>query len=442
MRYFSLVRLDSLYLRVAGVLLLGLLAAQWTAERLYQEERQRVMSHLIAGPLAKRLETVVDKLEHTALKDRPELLRLLTSPRITFRLAGVPPAHPARGALAMLQTRLRDGLGEARRVAVMGVAPGMDEDELPDTVRIALTLNDGQTLLVEHHYPDDPRIAPSRHLPLLTGYFLVIALLALLALGWAVQPLRRLARAADALGRDLGGAPLAETGPREVRQAAHAFNTMQNRLASYLDDRLRILAAVSHDLKTPITRLKMRAELLSDMGQRDKILADLEEMQTMISATLDFLRGEARQEAGVPVDVNALLSALRDDFEALGGSVSISGQASWPLVARPQALKRCFANLIDNALRYGGEARLIVMDGPLELVLSIDDSGPGLPEADLERMFEPFRRGEASRCRATGGTGLGLAIARNLARAHGGEVTLANRPGGGLRATVQLPRGV
>jgi signal transduction histidine kinase len=441
MKRFSLSHLDSITLRVAGVLLLGLLAAQWTAERLYQEERQRVMSHLIAGPLAKRLETVVDKLEHTPQAQRPELLRLLTSPRITFRLAETPPARPVSGALAVLQTRLRDRLGEARRVAVMAAGPGAGADELPDTILIALTLRDGQVLLAEHHYPDDPRIAPSRHLPLLTGYFLVIALLALLALGWAVRPLRRLARAADALGRDLGGAPLPETGPREVRQAAHAFNTMQNRLASFLEDRLRILAAVSHDLKSPITRLKMRAELLPDAGQRDKILGDLEDMETMIGATLDFLRGEARQEAGVPVDVNALLSTLRDDFEALGGSVRISGQATRPLIARPQALKRCLANLLDNAQRYGGGASLAVQDGPHELVLSIDDSGPGLPEADLERMFEPFRRGEASRSRATGGTGLGLAIARNLARAHGGEVSLTNRPEGGLRATVRLPRG-
>lgn len=441
MKRFSLRRLDSITLRVAGVLLVGLLAAQWTADRLYQEERERVLSHLLAGPLAKRLATVADKLEHTPQAERPELLRLLTSPRITFNLATAPLPGSHGGTLEGLQTHLRENLGGRWPVAVAAGKAGKDEDTPPASIRVSLTLGDGQVLLAEHHYPDDPLIAPSRHLPLLTGYFLVIALLALLALGWAVRPLRRLAGAADALGRNLEVAPLSETGPREVRQAAHAFNTMQQRLARYMEDRLHILAAVSHDLKSPITRLKLRAELLADAAQRDKILRDLEDMETMIGATLDFLRGEAGKEAGLPVDVNALLSTLSDDFAALGGRVEIAGRAERPLVARPQALKRCLANLLDNALRYGGGAVLRVEDRPDNLVLIIDDRGPGIPEAELARVFEPFRRGESSRSRATGGTGLGLAIARNLARAHGGEVSLANRPGGGLRVTLTLPRG-
>jgi signal transduction histidine kinase len=280
---------------------------------------------------------------------------------------------------------------------------------------------------------------------LLTGYFLAIALITLLAMRWAVRPLQRLAHAADALGRDLSGAPLPESGPREVRQAAHAFNTMQNRLASYLNDRLRILAAVSHDLKSPITRLKLRAEMLADATQREKFLHDLEEMETMIAATLDFLRGESRQESGVLLDINALVSTLCDDMRAMNTVVEVNGEASRPLLARPQALRRCLANLLDNAVRYGkstdGNVRITVEDSAETLNLHIDDTGPGIPDADLEQMFEPFRRGESSRNRATGGTGLGLAIARNLARAHGGDVTLINRPEGGLRATLTLPRG-
>ncbi|OYY95003.1 MAG: hypothetical protein B7Y41_05480 [Hydrogenophilales bacterium 28-61-23] len=446
-------RFDSIYLRVTAVLILGLLAAQWVSERLYQEERERVVSHLIAGPLGKRLSMVANKLEHTPAGERDELLRVLDSSRITFTLASAPGAETEPGPLHHLQDRLQEVLGAGRRVRVTGDA-SETRDGLPAAIRISMTLSDGQRVIASHHFPEESALAPSRHLPLLTGYFLAIAVITLLAMRWAVRPLQRLARAADALGRDLSGAPLPETGPREVRQAAHAFNTMQSRLASYLNDRLRILAAVSHDLKSPITRLKLRAEMLQDEAQREKFLRDLDEMETMIGATLDFLRGESRQESGVLLDINALVSTLCDDMQAMNSVVEVSGEASAPLLARPQALKRCLANLLDNAVRYGGNAagisagnadggiRITLEDSAESLSLHIDDNGPGIPESELEQMFEPFRRGESSRNRATGGTGLGLAIARNLARAHGGNVTLTNRPAGGLRATLTLPRGL
>jgi signal transduction histidine kinase len=438
-------RFDSIYLRVAAVLLLGLLAAQWIADRLYQEERERVIAHLVAGPLGQRLSLVADKLERTPKAEREELLQVLNSPRITFSLASTPLPETADAAQGSLQAHLREKLGPRRQVVVVAET-GKSSDGRPAATRISFTLSDGQVVVAAHRYPDDGALAPSRHLPLLTGYFLAIAVLALFAMRWAVRPLQRLARAADALGRDLSGAPLAETGPREVRQAARAFNTMQSRLASYLNDRLRILAAVSHDLKTPITRLKLRSELLPDevlpdAAQRGKFLRDLDDMETMIAATLDFLRGESRQESGVPLDINALLSTLRDDMQTVGSPVELRGEARGPLLARPQALKRCLANLLDNAVRYGGGARVSVEDGPETLTLHIDDNGPGIAVGELEHLFEPFRRGENSRNRASGGTGLGLAIARNLARAHGGDVTLANRPEGGLRATLTLPRG-
>ncbi len=439
-------RFDSIYLRVAAVLLLGLLAAQWVAERLYREERERVVSHLIGGPLGQRLAAVADKLERTPASEREDLLPVLNSPRFTFTLVS---ARHAGGisepALRHLEQRLSEALGPGRQVRVTGSAE-TPHNGTPAAMRIAMTLNDGQTVIASHHYPEGSALTPSRHLPLLTGYFLAIAVMTLLAMRWAVRPLRRLAHAADQLGRDLAVAPLVETGPREVRQAAHAFNTMQNRLASYLHDRLRILAAVSHDLKSPITRLKLRAEMLEDARQREKFLADLDEMEAMIAATLDFLRGESRQESSVPVDINALVSTLRDDMQALHSRVEVSGEARSPVPARPQALRRCLANLLDNAARYGSRPdesiHITLEDGEEALTLHIDDNGPGIPEDELEQMFEPFRRGEASRNRATGGTGLGLAIARNLARAHGGDVTLRNRPAGGLRATLTLPRGL
>lgn len=427
-------RFDSLYLRVAAILLLGLLAAQWVADRLYREEREKVVAHLIAGPLGHRLDQVARHLERFPADERAEVLPALNTPRIRYQLAASPLASDDGENFRRLQARLREDLGPERRVAVAAGRP-----DSPESARISFQLKDGSTVIATHHYPADPALLPSRHLPLLTGYFLAIAALALLAMVWAVRPLKRLARAADALGRDLGGAPLPESGPREARQAARAFNTMQRRLASYLGDRLRILAAVSHDLKSPITRMKLRAEMLRDETARERFLADLTEMEVLIAATLDFLRGESRQEAAARLDVNALLSALADDFAPLG-QVVIADQAGQPIQARPAALKRCLANLLDNALRYGGGARVRLEETDAALRIHVEDSGPGVNEAELEELFEPYRRGEHSRNKNSGGVGLGLAIARDLARAHGGEVKLANRPEGGLRATLSLPR--
>jgi signal transduction histidine kinase len=431
--------LDSIYLRVAGILLVGLLTAQWISEQLYQEERERLLSHLISGHLIQDLNNVADTLDRTPPEGRQEALLAATSRRMVFFLTDKPLKGSTSGALGKLQARLQEAMGPRRHVAVTG---GLENNDvsLPILTRITFVLADGQVVAVEHRFIGDEGAVPSRHLPLITGYFVALAFLALLAMRWAVEPLRRLAKAADALGRDLGGPPLPETGPREVRQAAHAFNTMQNRLASYLEDRLRILAAVSHDLKTPITRLKLRAEMLPDEEQREKFLRDLDDMEHMISDTLDFLRGEARKEANAPLDINALLYTLADDMAALGQSVDIQGEAMEPLPARPQALKRCLSNLLENAVRYGNHAHIRVEDSPRELVIRIEDDGPGIAEDKLEEMFEPFSRGEDSRNRATGGVGLGLTIARNLARAHGGEVILSNRAEGGLRVTVTLPR--
>jgi len=226
----------------------------------------------------------------------------------------------------------------------------------------------------------------------------------------------------------------------EVRHAARAFNTMQERLIRYIEDRNRILAAVSHDLKTPITRLRLRAELLDDISLKEKFLGDLDDMQRMAQASLDFLRGGEDSEPIAAVDLNALLESLQEDAEEAGQTVGIDGVAHQPLRCRPLALKRCLTNLLDNALKYGQQAELAVEDTPSRVKLMVRDHGPGIPDSELERVFEPFYRLERSRSRDTGGTGLGLSIARNVARAHGGELRLRNRPQEGLEAVLELPR--
>jgi signal transduction histidine kinase len=267
-----------------------------------------------------------------------------------------------------------------------------------------------------------------------------VILLSLLAVRWITRPLKTLADAAEELGKDINRPPLPETGPVEVVRAARALNTMQSRLSRYLSDRTRIFAAMSHDLKTPITRLRLRAELLDDPQIRQKFSKDLEEMESMVGATLDFMRGLENEERSQRIDVTALLESLQADAREIGGRVEIEGAASAPYAGRPQALKRCLANLIDNAVKYGRSARLAVDDDAARLRISVRDEGPGIAEAELERVFEPFHRLETSRSRESGGTGLGLSIARNIAEQHGGTLVLRNLPAGGLEAILTLPR--
>ena len=231
-----------------------------------------------------------------------------------------------------------------------------------------------------------------------------------------------------------------EDGPVEVRRAAKAFNAMQQRLARFISDRVRILAAMSHDLKTPITRLRLRAEMLEDEAVRGKFERDLAEMEAMVTQALEFMRDSSAEERVQQVDLMALLETLRNDYRDSGRSVEISGRVGNPYAGRPLALRRCLTNLVENAVRYGEAAAIAVEDGAKEVVVRIRDRGPGIPEAELERVFEPFYRGEASRSRETGGTGLGLGIARNIARAHGGDIALRNYPAGGLEAVLTLPR--
>jgi signal transduction histidine kinase len=288
--------------------------------------------------------------------------------------------------------------------------------------------------------PEEVIAWPARLLLILLVLLVSVAVLAALAVRALTRPLAVLADAASELGRDIRRPPLAESGPLEVRRAAHAFNTMQERLIRYIEDRNRILAALSHDLKTPITRLRLRTELLDDAPLREKFLADLDDMQRMAQASLDFLRGGEDSEAIAPVDINALLESLQEDAEDVGHEVGITGAVRQPLRCRPLALKRCLANLVDNALKYGQRVEIAVTDTQTRLTLTIRDRGPGIPETELEKVFEPFYRLESSRSRDTGGTGLGLSIARNIARAHGGELTLRNHPQGGLEAVLELPR--
>lgn len=272
----------------------------------------------------------------------------------------------------------------------------------------------------------------------LTVVFLVTALLVWLSARWVTQPLARLAKAAESLGRDVDQAPLDDRGPPEVRRAAQAFNSMQDRLRRFLRGRGDALLAMSHDLKTPITRLQLRLELLPD-EQRAGLAEDVDLLQSRVEHALGFMRGVHRDEPMRSVALGALVATVAERLQDSGAKVEWSGSAA-PLACRPAQIERAIANLVENAVRHAGGAEVQIGGNATAAWIVVRDRGPGVPEDLLPRVTEPFFRVEPSRSRESGGSGLGLAIVKDIVEAHGGCLKLANRGGGGLEAHVELPR--
>jgi len=271
----------------------------------------------------------------------------------------------------------------------------------------------------------------------------VLSALAMAPVAWIfarrlAAPIRVFAEAAERLGRDPAAPPLELKGPAEIGVAARAFNEMQGRLRRYVEDRTAMVGAIAHDLRTPLTRLRFRIEGLPD-DQKAKIESDLDQMEEMITATLAFVRDATRPGERTPLELSSLLESLCDEMAETGAKTEVAGSEKVVLEGDPMALRRLFANLLENAVKFGGRARARVFRDAANAVVEIEDDGPGIPPADAERVFEPFYRREPSRSRQTGGIGLGLAVVRSIARGHGGDVRLENRPGGGLTARVLLP---
>ena len=265
-----------------------------------------------------------------------------------------------------------------------------------------------------------------------------IGLAAWVAARWLAKPIQRMAQAAYELGENLNHPALDErSGPAEVRQAAAVFNHMQVRLQSQMAERSRFLAAISHDLRTPLTRLKLRAEKIADPRLQASVQGDLNEMAAMIDSALDYLRGTSQPEPFQRLDIASLVYSLAEDAQYRGEPVTVSGIAA-PVMAQPLAMRRCLNNLIENAIRYGERADMVITETPDSVVIAISDQGPGIPEDKMEAVFSPFFRLEESRNRNTGGIGLGLSIARDIARQQGGSLTLENGAERGLMAILTL----
>ena len=277
------------------------------------------------------------------------------------------------------------------------------------------------------------------------GIWFVVSVLAMAPVAYVFA--RRLARpfglfadAAERLGRDPRAEPLSLTlnGTAEINVAARAFNDMQERLRRYVEDRTAMVGAIAHDLRTPLTRLRFRIENAPE-DLRAKMAADIDQMEAMIAAALTFVRDSSRAAERTPLELSSLLESLCDEMAETGADTQVDLGEKVVLEGDPLALRRLFTNLLENAVKFGGRARTRIYRQDGYAVVEIEDDGPGIPPADIDRVFEPFYRREPSRSRQTGGIGLGLAVVRSVARGHGGDVALQNRPGGGLTARVQLP---
>ena len=307
-------------------------------------------------------------------------------------------------------------------------------------LQVSVLLNDGQWLSFATMVPKTGPAVSWQFIVSMALMGLVVLVVSIWAIGRVTAPLAAFAQAATALGKNLKAEPLQESGTREVRQATRAFNDMQTRLIRLIEGRTRMLAAISHDLRTPLTLLRLRVESAPECEDREKMLATINEMNGMIGSVLDLARSNASLENRRPMDLTALVESIVDDMKDAGFPVTMQPSSGVIYECYGAALKRAVTNLIDNAVKYGRTARVAICEVPTLLKIIVEDEGPGIPEHELGRVTEPFYRVEESRSRESGGAGLGLAIAVSVIEAHGGELKLANRREGGLRAEVRLPR--
>lgn len=448
----------SLFSRMALVVVVGLLVAQLLSAFLLFDERSRWFIHGRVSRSSYRIADAINVLDAQPPAQRAAVARGFRTSDFTLSVLEQAPAlsvsdealsDPASNLASELSTRLGARKPLAVSVQFDRGTPRPEtrwydpfETPVPATlIEANVSSRDAsQSYHVRWTLPPDVRGLPDRVLWDMGLRMALLLVLLLVAVRRVTRPLSVLATAADRLGRNLDEPPISERGSSEVAKAAQAFNQMQTRLRELVRQKGQMLAAVSHDLKTPITRLRLRAEMLGDGELRSKIGRDLDEMESMVTSTLELMRGSGGVEPLQRTDLLALVESLQADYEDMGQDIAVEADAVRPVELRPQAIRRCLANLIDNALKYGSQVQVRVLDTTERVQVFVEDRGPGIPGAELERVFEPFHRVEVSRNRETGGSGLGLAIARAIALEHAGSLSLSNRAEGGLRACLELPR--
>lgn len=425
----------TLLARLLIIVLLGLLLANALSLTLVMVERMRSARTVMLGNLENDVATSVAILDRLPAKEWPEWLERLSRGNYRYILG------PGEAGAAPTDKRSRDAIRTLKET--LSAQYPLHFTAVPGPIshiQAHLTLRDGAPLTIDLI----PRMPPvASWLPVvLVLQLLLVALCSWIAVRQVVRPFLQFTRAVDSLD-PAAHSPMTEKGPVEVRQAAHAFNEMQSRIQTYLRERAQILASISHDLQTPITRMKLRIEMADQPELRDKLLSDLDNMSSLVREGIAYARSsESLEETTLKLELNAWVNSIASDYQDIGKNVQFHARnARLPIVTRPQALRRVMTNLLDNALKFGDSAVIEIDEDERQVAIRIMDNGPGIPEAELEAVLQPFYRVETSRNRETGGTGLGLAIAAQLTAQLDGKLHLANRAEGGLAVSVILPRG-
>lgn len=418
--------------RLSLIFLVGLILAQGLSFGVQYYERYESAKNTMLGNLETDVSTSIAILDRLPAEERASWLQQLQRRNYRYLLDEGSPGM-AMSDTPIAVTSIKDAIGMDYPMTVT---------DLPGPIKhfqVHLKLSDGSPVTIDVR----PAMVPlSPWLPgVLLGQLALMILCTWLAVRIAIRPLSRLAQAVESLDPNTHAVLLDEKGPTEVAHAARAFNAMQARIAAYLKERMQLLAAISHDLQTPITRMKLRAEFMDDSAEKDKLCNDLGEMEHLVREGVAYARSvHGAAEESRRTDLDSFLDSLVFDYQDMGKDVQLQGKSAAVIDTRPHALRRVLVNLTDNALKFAGAAQLQVeskTDG--SLLVKVLDRGPGIAEEELAHVMEPFYRVENSRNRSTGGTGLGLAIAQQLALAIGGSLKLSNREGGGLCAELILP---
>ncbi|MFJ2327418.1 MULTISPECIES: ATP-binding protein [unclassified Pseudomonas] len=419
--------------RLSLIFLIGLILAQALSFGAQYYERYQSAKNTMLGNLETDVSTSIAILDRLPAEERPDWLERLARKNYGYLLSEGEPGTPIKaGDVPVAVTSITEAIGERYPLTFSDI-PGPKKH-----FQGHLRLSDGSPVTIDVR----PAMAPlSPWLPVvLLGQLALMIACTWLAVRIAIRPLTRLANAVETLDPNAHPVHLDEKGPTEVVYAARAFNAMQARIAAYLKERMQLLAAISHDLQTPITRMKLRAEFMDDSAEKDKLCNDLGEMEHLVREGVAYARSiHGSTEESRRTNLDSFLESLVFDYQDMGKDVQLVGKSEVVVDTRPHALRRVLVNLTDNALKFAGSAEVWVEANKGSLAITVMDRGPGIAETELAQVLQPFYRVENSRNRDTGGTGLGLAIAQQLAMALGGSLTLSNREGGGLCAELKLP---
>lgn len=466
--------------QLIGLILVALLGGHITAIVILADERKEALQASSRGEVLARTATIARLLAVSPSDLHPQLLENAQSPFVQFSISdhSATLSGPIGTREQIVIERLRRFLDIPNAEVRVRLGGGkknrqnLDDDDDDDEhhrgaekkrsgffknpedskrwrrhfrwgIQLSVQLENGQWLNSATRLPSRGSVWTLQPLLALGIAVLLIIGVVIVSVRRITRPLAQLATTADAVGRGESTSDIDEAGPEDIRRTVRAFNRMRKRLETFIEDRTNLLAAVSHDLRSPVTSLRLRAEFIEDEELKAKILETLIEMQSIIETTLTFAREETRTEETRPTDLAALIQSVVDDFADQNKPCTYSGPERFVLTVRPVSLKRAIRNLLDNAISYGGSAHIKLIpadpgEGDVHII-EIEDQGPGIPEADIERIFEPFVRLEASRNKETGGIGLGLAIARSIIKGHGGAIQAQNKQEGGLKVTISLP---